>query len=35
LPVAHVIVQEIAKDLRAALEEIEDILGDLQERTQE
>lgn len=33
LPEPHVIAQEIAEDLRAALEEIEDILGDLQERT--
>src|SRR2546427_10962517 len=33
LPEPHIIAEEIAEDLRAALEEIEDILGDLQERT--
>jgi type I restriction enzyme M protein len=32
LPEPHVIAREIADDLRSALEEIEDILGDLQER---
>jgi type I restriction enzyme M protein len=32
LPEPHVIVSEIADDLRAALEQIEDVLEDLQER---
>jgi len=32
LPEPHVLAQEIADDLRAALEQVEDILGDLQER---
>jgi type I restriction enzyme M protein len=31
-PEPHVIAQEIADDLRSALEEIEDVLGDLQQR---
>lgn len=34
LPDPHVLAQEIADDLRAALEQVEDILGDLQERAQ-
>jgi type I restriction enzyme M protein len=32
LPDPHVLAEEIADDLRAALEEIEDVLGDLLER---
>jgi len=32
LPDPHVLAEEIADDLRAALGEIEDILGDLQAR---
>lgn len=32
LPEPHVLAAEIADDLRAALEEIEGVLGDLQER---
>ena len=32
LPDPHVLAQEIADDLRSALEQIEDILGDLEER---
>jgi len=32
LPDPHVLAEEIADDLRSALEQIEDILGDLQER---
>lgn len=32
LPDPHILAQEIADDLRAALEQIEDILGDLEER---
>jgi len=32
LPDPHVIAEEIAEDLRSALEQIEDILEDLQER---
>ena len=32
LPDPHVLAQEIADDLRAALEQVEDILGDLQDR---
>jgi type I restriction enzyme M protein len=32
LPEPHVIAAEIAEDLRAALEQIEDILGDLEAR---
>ena len=32
LPEPHVLAQEIADDLRAALEQVEDILGDLQAR---
>jgi type I restriction enzyme M protein len=32
LPEPHVLAQEIAEDLRASLEQIEEILGDLMER---
>jgi len=32
LPDPHIIAQEIADDLRSALEQIEDVLGDLEER---
>ena len=32
LPDPHVLAQEIADDLRSALGQIEDILGDLQQR---
>ena len=32
LPEPHVLAQEIADDLRAALEQIEDVLGDLEAR---
>ena len=32
LPDPHILAQEIADDLRSALEQIEDILGDLEER---
>ena len=32
LPDPHIIVQEIADDLRSALAQIEDILGDLEQR---
>jgi type I restriction enzyme M protein len=35
LPDPHILAAEIAEDLRAALEEIEDILGDLSERVEE
>ncbi len=35
LPDPHILAEEIAEDLRAALEEIEDILGDLSERISE
>lgn len=35
LPDPHVLAQEIADDLRAALEQIEDVLGDLRERVSE
>ena len=31
-PEPHVLAQEIADDLRAALEQIEDVLGDLEAR---
>jgi hypothetical protein len=31
LPEAHILAEEIADDLRAALEEIEDVLGDLRD----
>ena len=33
LPEPHVLAQEIADDLRAALDQIEDVLGDLEART--
>jgi type I restriction enzyme M protein len=33
LPEPHVLAQEIADDLRAALEQIEDVLGDLESRS--
>lgn len=32
LPEPHLLAQEIADDLRAALEQIEDVLGDLSSR---
>ena len=32
LPDPHVLAEEIADDLRSALAQIEDVLGDLQER---
>ena len=32
LPEPHVLAQEIADDLRSALEQIEDVLGDLEQR---
>ena len=32
LPEPHVLAEEIAEDLRAALEQIESVLGDLQQR---
>ena len=32
LPDPHILAEEIADDLRAALEQIEEVLGDLQER---
>jgi type I restriction enzyme M protein len=32
LPEPHVLAEEIAEDLRAALQEIEDVLADLQQR---
>jgi type I restriction enzyme M protein len=32
LPAAHVIAEEIAEDLRSALEQIEGVLGDPRER---
>lgn len=32
LPDPHIIAAEIAEDLRAALDEIEDVLGELQDR---
>ena len=34
LPDPHVLAQEIADDLRSALEQIEDVLGDLEERVE-
>ncbi|HUH08148.1 MAG TPA: class I SAM-dependent DNA methyltransferase, partial [Egibacteraceae bacterium] len=34
LPEPHVLAEEIADDLRAALEQIEDVLGDLQQRAE-
>ena len=34
LPDPHILAGEIADDLRSALEQIEDILGDLQERVE-
>ena len=34
LPDPHIIAQEIADDLRSALEQIEDVLGDLEERAE-
>lgn len=35
LPDPHILAQEIGDDLRAALEQIEDVLGDLEERVEE
>jgi len=35
LPDPHILAEEIADDLRAALEQIEDVLGDLQQRAQQ